>query len=111
MEFCPTCGILVQFELPYMDRPGRLYCPACPYVCNIEPKVKIKRKHKLVTKQTDPVIENDDFKNAATTEAKCPQCGFGKAAYQQFQTRSADEPMTIFYWCMNEKCRARWRED
>lgn len=31
-------------------------------------QVKIKRKHKLVTKQTDPVIENDDFKNAATTE-------------------------------------------
>jgi len=26
------------------------------------------------------------------------------------QTRSADEPATIFYKCMNQKCEHQWKE-
>lgn len=39
MEFCPTCGTMLQYELPHMDRPSRFSCPACPYVCNMESRV------------------------------------------------------------------------
>ena len=39
MEFCPTCGNMLQYELPYMGRPSRFYCPTCPYVCYIENRV------------------------------------------------------------------------
>lgn len=43
--------------------------------------------------------------------ATCPNCSFGKAAFIQIQLRSADEPATTFYKCMNENCRHSWRED
>ncbi|KAF7826213.1 DNA-directed RNA polymerase III subunit RPC10-like [Senna tora] len=111
MEFCPTCGTLLQYEMPYMGRPSRFYCPTCPYVCYIENKVKIKRKQRLVRKEIEPVISPDDMKNAPTAEVSCPRCSHDKAAYTEFQTRSADEPATIFYMCLNDRCRHRWRED
>ncbi|CAH1416464.1 unnamed protein product [Lactuca virosa] len=76
----------------------------------IEQKVKIKRKQRLVKKEIDPIITQDDMKNAPKTDqAHCPDCGHNKAAYIQFQTRSADEPMTINFTC--EKCGKCWRED
>jgi len=43
--------------------------------------------------------------------ATCPYCGHGEAAFKEFQTRSADEPATLFYRCLNEKCQKQWRED
>ncbi|XP_028779842.1 DNA-directed RNA polymerase III subunit RPC10 [Neltuma alba] len=110
MEFCPTCGTLLQYELPYMGRPSRFFCPTCPYVCYMENKVKIKRKQRLVRKEIEPVISQDDMKNAPTAEVPCPKCNHDKAAYTEFQTRSADEPATIFYMCLNGKCRNQWRD-
>ncbi|KAK1414098.1 hypothetical protein QVD17_29838 [Tagetes erecta] len=110
MEFCPTCGMLLKYELPHMTRPARFFCPTCPYFTQLAPKVKIKRKQRLVKKAVDPVITNDDLSNAPKTDqAHCPNCGHNKAAYIQFQTRSADEPMTINFRC--EKCNHCWRED
>ncbi|KAF5451772.1 hypothetical protein F2P56_026846 [Juglans regia] len=111
MEFCPTCGNMLQYELPHMGRPSRFFCPTCPYVCHIETKVKIKKKQRLVKKELEPVITEDDMKNASHTDATCPRCGHGRAAYVQFQTRSADEPATTFYTCLNETCRIKWRDD
>ncbi|CAL5383187.1 unnamed protein product [Camellia sinensis] len=87
MEFCPTCGILLQYELPHMSRPARFFCPTCPYVCNLEAKVKIKRRQHLVKKEIEPIFSKDDMKNGPTTEATCPNCGFGKAVFQQMQIR------------------------
>jgi len=43
--------------------------------------------------------------------ATCPHCNFGRACFQQIQIRSADEPATTFYFCLNEKCGRMWRED
>ncbi|KAI8027415.1 DNA-directed RNA polymerase III subunit RPC10 [Camellia lanceoleosa] len=79
--------------------------------CACETKVKIKRRQHLVKKEIEPIFSKDDMKNGPTTEATCPNCGFGKAVFQQMQIRSADEPMSTFYWCLNEKCRHQWRED
>ena len=39
---------------------------------------------------------------------KCRFCGSDKTSYTQKQTRSADEPMTIFHVC--HSCGKRWRE-
>ncbi|KAK9279384.1 hypothetical protein L1049_013063 [Liquidambar formosana] len=111
MEFCPTCANLLRYELPNMGRPARFFCPTCPYVCYMESKVKIKRKQRLIKKEIEPIISKDDLKNGPTTEATCPSCNHGKAAFQQLQTRSADEPMTTFYCCLNESCGRQWRED
>ena len=40
----------------------------------------------------------------------CPKCEHSKAYFVQMQTRSADEPMTIFYKCCNKDCNHRWKE-
>lgn len=39
MEFCPTCGNLLQLELSHGTQKCRLFCPTCPYICSIERKV------------------------------------------------------------------------
>ncbi|KCZ73990.1 hypothetical protein H311_05048, partial [Anncaliia algerae PRA109] len=39
---------------------------------------------------------------------KLCECGETRVSYFQMQTRSADEPMTIFYKCTS--CKATWRE-
>lgn len=44
MEFCPTCGILLQYTLPHMGHPSRFFCPTCPYICHIESKVTLSIK-------------------------------------------------------------------
>ena len=40
--------------------------------------------------------------------ARCPHCEHNKAYFMQKQIRSADEPMTIFYKCV--ECGGRWNE-
>nr|KAJ0220692.1 hypothetical protein LSAT_V11C200097350 [Lactuca sativa] len=82
MEFCPTYGMLLKYELPNWHLPARIFCPTC----------QIKRKQCLVKNEIDPIITQDDMKNAPKTYQ---HCGHNKAAYIQFQTRSANEPMTI----------------
>ncbi|XP_052491358.1 DNA-directed RNA polymerase III subunit RPC10 isoform X2 [Gossypium raimondii] len=62
MEFCPTCGNMLQYELPHMGRPSRFFCPTCPYVCHLENKVKIKRRQHLVKKEIEPVFNKEDMK-------------------------------------------------
>jgi DNA-directed RNA polymerase subunit M/transcription elongation factor TFIIS len=42
-----------------------------------------------------------------TSLLRCRACGATDIAWRQVQTRSADEPMTVFCSCM--RCKARWR--
>lgn len=44
---------------------------------------------------------------AATDTFKCRKCYSKKCTYYQMQTRSADEPMTIFVTCID--CGNRWK--
>jgi transcription elongation factor S-II len=44
---------------------------------------------------------------AMTDTFTCKKCKSNKCSYYTLQTRSADEPMTIFVTCIN--CGARWR--
>jgi len=46
-------------------------------------------------------------KSQATDEYKCNRCGKRECTYYEQQTRSADEPMTIFISCLN--CGKRWK--
>ncbi len=47
-------------------------------------------------------------KGMATDRFKCGRCGKRECSYYEMQTRSADEPMTIFISCLN--CGKRWRQ-
>ncbi|GMH19367.1 hypothetical protein Nepgr_021208 [Nepenthes gracilis] len=44
---------------------------------------------------------------ATTDQFKCGRCKQWKCTYYQLQTRSADEPMTIFVTCVN--CNNHWK--
>lgn len=57
-------------------------------------------------------ILRDNSKYETTLEASsssfyCRKCHKNKTTHYQLQTRSADEPMTIFVTCIN--CDAKWR--
>jgi DNA-directed RNA polymerase subunit M/transcription elongation factor TFIIS len=45
---------------------------------------------------------------AKTDQFKCSKCGKRECSYYEMQTRSADEPMTIFITCLN--CNKKWRQ-
>lgn len=47
-------------------------------------------------------------KSRATDQFKCRRCGKQECTFYEMQTRSADEPMTIFIACIN--CGKRWRQ-
>ncbi|KAL0428705.1 UNVERIFIED_CONTAM: protein CURVATURE THYLAKOID 1B, chloroplastic [Sesamum radiatum] len=68
LVFKPDRNMLL-YELPHMERPARFYCRTCPYVCQIESKVKIKRHLRLVKKPIDPIFSEDDRKNLNKTTA------------------------------------------
>lgn len=44
---------------------------------------------------------------AMTDQYKCRRCGSRKCSYYEMQTRSADEPMTQFFTCID--CDNRWK--
>ena len=44
---------------------------------------------------------------AMTDLYKCRKCGSRKCSYYEMQTRSADEPMTQFFTCLD--CKTHWK--
>eukprot|EP00294_Goniomonas_avonlea_P010537 CAMPEP_0114563230 /NCGR_PEP_ID=MMETSP0114-20121206/12987_1 /TAXON_ID=31324 /ORGANISM="Goniomonas sp, Strain m" /LENGTH=63 /DNA_ID=CAMNT_0001749039 /DNA_START=208 /DNA_END=396 /DNA_ORIENTATION=- len=59
-------------------------------------------------KQVDDVLGGEEAWADAplAPNVNCPHCGHGEARFREMQTRSADEPMTIFYRCC--KCGKGW---
>jgi len=47
-------------------------------------------------------------KDMATDQFRCNRCNKRQCTYYEMQTRSADEPMTIFITCLN--CGKHWRQ-
>lgn len=63
----------------------------------------------LIDKQT--IREKSMFRSnvkASTDSYTCRRCKKNECTYYQQQTRSADEPMTIFISCIN--CGNRWKQ-
>ncbi|KAK1348989.1 transcription elongation factor TFIIS [Hamiltosporidium tvaerminnensis] len=105
MLFCPDCENILTTER--IQERLSLICMTCDYRYNIEKPFFKKTNYK--TKVIDDVYdENESFKNAATCEKKCNKCDSNSAYFIEMQTRSADEPMTIFYTCV--KCKETWKE-
>lgn len=60
----------------------------------------------VVPVHLDARMVQDDGE-AMTDEFKCGKCKGRRTKYTQMQTRSADEPMTIFIRCLD--CQNRWK--
>ena len=85
----------------------RFCCPTCPFRHKILQKYskEVKLKRKIV----DDVLGGADaWENVDRTEARCPHCHHGEAYFMQIQIRSADEPSTTFYKCVN--CMKQWND-
>ncbi len=106
MLFCPFDGSLLTVD----DSGGsslRFLCRNCAYAMPV--RQPLSRKMQLKAKKVDDILGGADaWKNVDQTDAVCPSCPNRRAYYMQFQTRSADEPMTVFYKCT--ACGCRWKE-
>ena len=105
--FCPRCANLCLLR---QDHDGtKLWCRTCPYVYRVLQRYASKGAP-LKKKQMQDVLGGADaWKDVATTDARCPACSCKLAYFRQMQIRSADEPMTTFYKCVD--CGAQWKED
>ncbi|OZC08014.1 hypothetical protein X798_05010 [Onchocerca flexuosa] len=105
--FCPECGSSLQIEEG--SNCYQFNCHNCPYV---HPVTKIIRsRHYPKLKDLDEVLGGPSaWENAQITDERCPRCSGDRAYFMQLQTRSADEPMTVFYRCANSECAYRWKE-
>jgi DNA-directed RNA polymerase subunit M/transcription elongation factor TFIIS len=62
-------------------------------------------KDKLLQRE-QKILEGN--KSRATDQFECRRCRKRECTYYELQTRSADEPMTIFITCLN--CGKEWRQ-
>jgi transcription elongation factor S-II len=68
------------------------------------PEKWFELKDKLLQRE-QKILEGN--KSRATDQFKCRRCQKRECTYYELQTRSADEPMTIFITCLN--CGKEWR--
>ncbi len=109
MDFCPKCGNLMNPKKK--DGEVVLACPNCGHEEKKEEEDSDSDSYKVVRegekKEETAVIEKDS-ESLPKTQKKCPECGNGEAYWWMQQTRSADEPSTRFYRCV--ECGHTWRE-
>jgi DNA-directed RNA polymerase III subunit RPC11 len=103
--FCPNCeNILISEKY---DNGMSLNCKSCPYIYEITKKLVKKQKNQ--TKELEKVFGGEnELKYASVCSKQCIKCNCNTAMFMELQTRSADEPMTIFYQCI--ECRTTWKE-
>lgn len=81
-----------------------------PYIKNRQNKKLSKRTEKKILNNKTRIIDEgkstEEF--LPKTKEECPKCHNNEVYYEQFQTRSADEPATTFYTCV--ACKHKWRE-
>lgn len=104
MYFCPFCN---NFLIPEQQQSLFLACTTCPYIYRLNTIQTQIQKNKV--KEIDKIAgEEDDIKYANKCQIKCLKCPNDEALFVEIQTRSADEPMTIFYQCT--KCHYNWKD-
>jgi DNA-directed RNA polymerase subunit M/transcription elongation factor TFIIS len=86
-------GEFAIYQIPYMT-----YAELNPEKWMELSEREVKREAKMLEVDT----------SMATDMYRCSRCGKRQCTYYEQQTRSADEPMTIFIRCVN--CGKQWRQ-
>jgi DNA-directed RNA polymerase III subunit RPC11 len=113
MWFCPLDGTLLQIQTPSINstsstsRNSVFSCSTCPYSCDIKNNF-IKTSHPKRKAVDDILGGAAAWENVDKTAAVCPACSYHKAYFMQMQIRSADEPMSVFYKCV--QCSHQWND-
>lgn len=97
MKFCEKCGSLLKAD------EGKLRCVSCGFITDGEGVIKFKKK-----KEKEIEVVEEDVETYPVIKADCPHCGNDEAYHWSVQTRSADEPETIFFKCT--LCKHKWRQ-
>lgn len=105
MFFCPLCSNICIIDKA--SGQTALLCNTCPYQYKINILLTKNVKNKVM--EVDKILGEDEYKYASTCEKKCIKCDSKLALFMELQTRSADEPMTIFYECV--ECKTNWKEN
>lgn len=106
MRFCEKCGNLLVVEKKRKNT--YLVCRKCKRI--YKTKGEKFRISSTVTEGKKKVIvmsEKDQFSELPKTKIICPKCENMESYWWMQQTRSADEPPTMFYRCV--KCGYSWR--
>ena len=86
-------------------------------LCSMSPEEmmpeEVKKKFDLMRKEinqelADEVAQTSGPSGSLTDAFRCSRCHKNETRYFEMQTRSADEPMTIFITCVN--CGKRWKQ-
>jgi len=86
-------GEFTLYEIPFMSS------------YDMFPERWFALKDKLLQRE-QKILEGNQSR--ATDQFKCRRCQKKECTYYELQTRSADEPMTIFITCLN--CGKEWRQ-
>ncbi|KAI3630437.1 hypothetical protein MIR68_001866 [Amoeboaphelidium protococcarum] len=99
--FCPIDGNLLIVSQ------DMLKCNSCPFMKPIN--IKYTQKTELKRKKIDDILGGSKaWENVDTCDAVCPKCEHRRAYFMQIQIRSADEPASVFFKCV--QCQNQWRE-
>jgi DNA-directed RNA polymerase subunit M/transcription elongation factor TFIIS len=66
-------------------------------------KEMVINRERSTKKEGKTIMHDPDYKGMF----KCGKCKGWKTTYYEMQTRSADEPMTVFITCHN--CNSTWK--
>ncbi len=106
MEFCKKCGNIMKVDKKKTK--FMLVC-SCGYKIPMKTKKEAFISSKLPAKKKEIIImkKGDEAIDLPKTKVMCPRCEHMEAYWWMQQTRSADEPPTMFYRCT--KCGHSWR--
>jgi len=111
--FCPKCGTKMILKRVKSDKEKQVvwYCPNCGYTVEAGREKMVlqaggSRDKGAALQVMDSEVAN--LRTMPTVEIECPKCGNDRAYWWLVQTRSGDEPPTIFYRCT--KCGYTWRQ-
>lgn len=110
VEFCPDCSNLLRRHV--LNGNKALFC-RCGFQKDFaldaeEVKKDTKLKEKALDKNLIVVTQEDKISVHPHVKKFCPKCDSKEAEAWQEQTRSADEPSTSFFRCI--ECKHTWRE-
>ncbi len=105
MHFCPTCGLVCVSKKE--KNKTILVCRKCGY--KIKDYKPIEIKEEVRKDPLDDIVIIEEKKEALPKiRLICPKCANKEAVWWMQQTRSSDEPPTLFFRCT--KCKHSWRE-
>jgi len=68
-----------------------------------------RRRDDIVTRLRRQKFECPEVPEAMESQRACPKCRGTDLMATSRQTRGADEPATVFYACLNDKCGYNFR--